>query len=105
MDAQGHARYREHWVGLDIPRHLVVFTDRALLRLLREVGFARIERLPYYPLCARVYAMSHAIATGASPHRPPPLPPEERRIVRQAEAKARQNPEIREFIMVRAWKG
>lgn len=104
LDAHGHAHYGENWVGLDIPRHLVVFTDRALLRLLREVGFARVERLPYYPLCERVFAMSRAIATGASPHHPPPLPPEERRVARQAEAKARRNPERREFIMVRAWK-
>jgi len=104
LDAHGHAHYGENWVGLDIPRHLVVFTDHALLRLLREVGFARVERLPYYPLCERVFAMSRAIATGASPHHPPPLPPEERRVARQAEAKARRNPERREFTMVRAWK-
>jgi hypothetical protein len=83
----------------------VVFTDRALMRLLQEVGFTRIERLPYYPLCERVFAMSRAIATGASPHHPPPLPPQERQIARQAETTARRNPEIREFIMVRAWKG
>jgi 2-polyprenyl-3-methyl-5-hydroxy-6-metoxy-1,4-benzoquinol methylase len=105
LDALGHAHYGENWVGLDIPRHLVVFTDRALMRLLQEVGFTRIERLPYYPLCERVFAMSRAIATGASPHHPPPLPPQERQIARQAEAKARRNPEIREFTMVRAWKG
>ena len=104
LDAHGHAHYGENWVGLDIPRHLVVFTDRALMRLLQEVGFMRIERLPYYPLCERVFAMSRAIATGASPHHPPPLPPEERRVARQAEAKARRNPERREFTMVRAWK-
>jgi len=105
LDALGHAHYGENWVGLDIPRHLVVFTDRALMRLLQEVGFTRIERLPYYPLCERVFAMSRAIATGASPHNAPPLPPQERQIARQAEAKARRNPELREFIMVRAWKG
>ncbi|BCW94670.1 MAG: class I SAM-dependent methyltransferase [Fimbriimonadales bacterium] len=104
LDAQGHARYRENWVGLDIPRHLVVFTDRALLRLLQEVGFARVERLPYYPLCERVYAMSRVIAIGASPHQPPPLPSEERLLAQQAEVDARRRPEIREFIMVRAWK-
>lgn len=104
LDAQGHARYREHWVGLDIPRHLVVFTYRSLTRLLHEVGFTRIEQLPYYPLCERVYAMSHAIAIGASPHHPPPLPQEELILARQAEANARRRVEIREFVMVRAWK-
>jgi SAM-dependent methyltransferase len=105
LDALGHAHYGENWVGLDIPRHLVVFTDRALMRLLQEVGFTRIERLPYYPLCERVFAMSRAIATGASPHHPPPLPRLERFLARQAETTARRNPELREFTMVRAWKG
>jgi 2-polyprenyl-3-methyl-5-hydroxy-6-metoxy-1,4-benzoquinol methylase len=105
LDAQGHARYGENWIGLDTPRHLVVFTDRSLLRLLEEVGFARIERLPYCPLCERVYGMSRALAIGASPHQSPPLPREERLLARQAEASARRRPEIREFIMVRAWKG
>jgi SAM-dependent methyltransferase len=105
LDAQGHARYGENWIGLDTPRHLVVFTDRSLLRLLEEVGFARIERLPYCPLCERVYGMSRALAIGASPHQSPPLPREERLLARQAEANARRRPEIREFIMVRAWKG
>lgn len=104
LDAQGHTRYRENWVGLDIPRHLVIFTYRSLTRLLQEVGFARIEQLPYYPLCERVYAMSRAIATGASPHQPPPLPQEERILAQQAEVDARKRPEIREFVMVRAWK-
>ena len=104
LDAQGHTRYRENWVGLDIPRHLVVFTYRSLTRLLREVGFARIEQLPYYPLCERVYAMSRAIATGASPHHPPPLSHEERILAQQAEVDARRRPEIREFVMLRAWK-
>jgi 2-polyprenyl-3-methyl-5-hydroxy-6-metoxy-1,4-benzoquinol methylase len=104
LDAQGHARYRENWVGLDIPRHLVVFTCRSLTRLLQAVGFERIEQLPYYPLCERVYAMSRAIATGASPHHPPPLPQEELLLARQAEANARRRPVIREFVMVRAWK-
>lgn len=105
LEGQGHARYRENWVGLDIPRHLVVFTYRSLMRLLQEVGFARVEQLPYYPLCERVYAMSRAIATGASPHQPPPLPQEERIIAMQAEVDARRRPEIREFVMIRAWKG
>lgn len=104
LNAQGHARYGENWVGLDIPRHLVVFTHGSLTRLMHEAGFARIEQLPYYPLCERVYAMSLAIATGASPHHPPPLPTEELVQARRAEVVARRRPEIREFVMVRAWK-
>lgn len=104
LDAQGHARYGEYWIGLDIPRHLVVFTDRALQQLLTEVGFARIERLPYAPLCARVYGLCRAILIGASPFQAPPLPPQERIGLLRAELNAYLRPEIREFSMVRAWK-
>lgn len=103
LDAQGHALPRE--LGrAGHPAPSGGLHDRALLRLLQEVGFARVERLPYYPLCERVYAMSRVIAIGASPHQPPPLPSEERLLAQQAEVDARRRPEIREFIMVRAWK-
>ncbi len=104
LDSQGHARFGSDWVGLDIPRHLVVFTYDTLIRLLQQVGFSRIEQLPYYPLCERVYAMSYAIATGQSPHHPPPLPPELIVEAYHAERVARREVARREFIMVRAWK-
>ncbi|MFQ3611807.1 MAG: class I SAM-dependent methyltransferase [Fimbriimonadales bacterium] len=104
LNAQGHARFGADWVGLDIPRHLVVFTYEALCNLLHQVGFAHIEQLPYYPLCERVYAMSHAIATGQSPHHPPPLSPELLAEARRAERRARTQVALREFVMVRAWK-
>ena len=104
LDSQGHARFGADWVGLDIPRHLVVFTYHTLTSLLQQVGFQRIEPLPYYPLCERVYAMSYAIATGQSPHHPPPLSPELLAEARRAERVAQYDVPRREFIMLRAWK-
>jgi len=104
LDAQGHTRFKEDWVGLDIPRHLVVFTYKTLVELLRKVGFTRVEQLPYYPLCERVYAMSYALTLGQSPHHPPALPPKLRAGARIAERYARADVSRREFIMLRAWK-
>ena len=38
------ARYeREHWPGWEPPRHLVLPPCGAMMKLLREVGFARIS--------------------------------------------------------------
>lgn len=105
LDAPGHAHYRDCWAGLDLPRHLVLFTWPLLVRVLRQAGFARVETLPYYPLCARVFAMSRALRTGASPQEPPPLPPQDRRLARRAERAARRRADAREFLLVRAWKG
>lgn len=42
----GRARYGEHWRGLEIPRHLTLFTPRALSRLLESVGFEQIRNRP-----------------------------------------------------------
>lgn len=38
-DSVLHRRYGRHWQGLDVPRHLVVFTRRALGQLLESAGF------------------------------------------------------------------
>ncbi len=38
-DALLHRRYGRHWLGLDAPRHLVIFTRGALGRLLADSGF------------------------------------------------------------------
>lgn len=37
--SRGHMHFREHWRGLEIPRHLQVFTPKALERLGFEAGF------------------------------------------------------------------
>lgn len=43
VDAFGHWLYRKHWIHLDPPRHLCVYSVPALRRLLEGAGFARVE--------------------------------------------------------------
>jgi SAM-dependent methyltransferase len=39
----GHARYLEHWLGLDPPRHLHLFSPASLGALARAAGFAQVD--------------------------------------------------------------
>ncbi|MGH9163755.1 MAG: class I SAM-dependent methyltransferase [Vicinamibacteraceae bacterium] len=39
----GHARYIEHWLGLDPPRHLHLFSPASLEALARAAGFTEVD--------------------------------------------------------------
>jgi len=39
-DSMGHRIFREHWRGLEVPRHLMVFSLRTLKRLASEAGLS-----------------------------------------------------------------
>jgi 2-polyprenyl-3-methyl-5-hydroxy-6-metoxy-1,4-benzoquinol methylase len=39
----GHLAFRRHWLGLDPPRHLQIFTPEALTRLLAMSGFRPVQ--------------------------------------------------------------
>lgn len=67
MAAQGQRRFGGDWRGLEIPRHLVVFTAKALKHLARDAGFTRIQA--FSPIAghetAPVVAESQQIAQSA----------------------------------------
>ena len=63
----GHRRFRENWVALDPPRHLMLFTQNSLRGLLERSGFKNIQILPSAPTAARVFAASRAISIGVRP--------------------------------------
>ena len=66
LDSEGHDRFREAWLGLDPPRHLVVFTARSLLETLESVGFdSSLERTVLVSNWIR-YA-SRALEQGSDP--------------------------------------
>ena len=43
LDSWGHCTYRRNWVALDPPRHLHIFTPRALLAALAKAGFQLMQ--------------------------------------------------------------
>jgi SAM-dependent methyltransferase len=46
VEAPGHAEYGAAWRGLDVPRHLVLFSATSLRALLESVGFSAVRFLP-----------------------------------------------------------
>jgi SAM-dependent methyltransferase len=67
IEAAGHVRFRQHWRGLEVPRHLTIFTWNALEDILKRVGFERIvslKRATVYPALA---AASRAISLRENP--------------------------------------
>lgn len=67
MDALGHVIYGPHWRGLEVPRHLTLFTRAGLHGFLRDVGFGDI-RYRREPNAFKWTAMRSArIAAGRDP--------------------------------------
>jgi SAM-dependent methyltransferase len=67
LNSIGHDWFGAAWVGLEPPRHLVLFTPDALFSALRSAGFEKIEqmRAPFY---ARWYfTASYRVARGENP--------------------------------------
>jgi SAM-dependent methyltransferase len=70
LDSWGHARYSRDWLGLDPPRHLVVFSREALVRAVEQAGFA-VRALPTPYMTSPSYPVSAAIAAGRDPAEAP----------------------------------
>ncbi|MDE2293814.1 MAG: class I SAM-dependent methyltransferase [Elusimicrobia bacterium] len=62
--SRGHAHFGRDWRGLEPPRHLVLFTPRALRGLLKEVGFSRVETGRWRPTYPWMDMSSRAVRDG-----------------------------------------
>ena len=67
LDALGHRRYGRDWLGLDPPRHLILFTPDSLRRLLGRAGF-KVAAVPRAaPSAWQTFEQSRAIREGRRP--------------------------------------
>ena len=73
LSSLGHSRFGRSWIGLDPPRHLVLFTADSLRHALESVGF-RIASHPPVLRGSWHFRTSAAIEKGLDPWDPPPLP-------------------------------
>jgi SAM-dependent methyltransferase len=100
IDALGHRRFGPHWFGLDPPRHLVLFTPRALKRLIRQEGLAESRQIRAYR-AEVTYPPSAALERGNEiPGVGDPVPPNVRRSVRLADIKVFLRPDCTEELVV-----
>ena len=63
LDARGHAIFGRHWLGLDPPRHLVLFTRDSLVSAVEGAGFV-IRSLPTAYMAHPSFPVSAAVAAG-----------------------------------------
>jgi SAM-dependent methyltransferase len=71
LEALGHRHFGRDWLGLDPPRHLVLFTRASLERLLRSTGFEPLRPPPASPLAWHMFSQSAAIAQDRLPDEGP----------------------------------
>ncbi len=69
IDSYGHKRFREHWRGLEVPRHLVIFNWDSLTGILRENGFDDIAIIRKPNPYVHIARASIAIREGVDPSR------------------------------------
>jgi SAM-dependent methyltransferase len=102
LQSLGHRSYGRNWRGLEVPRHLVLFTAASLKTILKEAGFSNFEMQPWRPTCWYMFAESEAIAASEGSYSARRL----RLLLRacSAEFKARQQVAVREFLTVQAKK-
>jgi 2-polyprenyl-3-methyl-5-hydroxy-6-metoxy-1,4-benzoquinol methylase len=66
LSSTGHAQFGSEWLGLDPPRHLVVFTRPALERAVTQAGFEIVAR-PTASFTAAIYEKSAELAARDRP--------------------------------------
>ena len=71
LEALGVRRFGRDWLGLDPPRHLVLFTRTSLERLVREVGLDPLPAPPASPHALQMFSQSAAIGEGRLPDEGP----------------------------------
>ena len=103
IDSEGYRMFRENWIHLDPPRHLVLFNLQSMQNALTAAGFSDMEVLPPRPLFDGVYRSCEAIIEGKDPYsgklRKAPAS-----LVKRVERVARCNPSRREYITIRVCK-
>jgi SAM-dependent methyltransferase len=60
-DSMGYEIYGSNWRGLEVPRHLVLFTADSLRLNLEQAGFERIHILPPVDVTKQLFSASAAM--------------------------------------------
>jgi 2-polyprenyl-3-methyl-5-hydroxy-6-metoxy-1,4-benzoquinol methylase len=66
LESRGRERYGQDWIGLDPPRHLVLFTRSSLSQALEAAGFKLLRFVPDYS-AERNFPCSATVAAGEDP--------------------------------------
>ena len=105
LESCSHRRFRNHWIGLQAPGHLVLFNRRSMARALNAAGFERLHFAGMHRVAQGYFAMSWRVARGVGPFDPAyPLPIRQRIEAILSDLSAILLPRCREEIVVMARK-
>ena len=104
LNSLGHEKFGKHWLGLDPPRHLVLFSNSALKAVLLETGYSRIQNMPFRPAYQESARMNRLIKEGKGLVLEPYSSSADQWFLSLSEWRQRFSPHIRESIALRAWK-
>ena len=68
MGSFGHARFGADWRGLEPPRHLVLFNNNSLEKVLDDAGFTDVEHKPCLAQASWFYQSSLRISRCQDPY-------------------------------------
>lgn len=71
IDSFGRTWFGRHWRGLEVPRHLVIFSPNGIAKLLAAEGFRDIEFIRRTGVAVVMFRASSLIEAGLSPYEEP----------------------------------
>lgn len=105
MDALGHVEYGPYWVGVDAPRHLILFSSDAMTEAMAGAGFVNQESLHAKLIATFTFAASAAKAAGRGAHGGEnEFRASVKKQAMEAVERETADPSVREFLTVRAYK-
>ncbi len=104
MDAPGHEHFGVDWRGLEPPRHLVLFSAKALALALGQTGFSEVEfKLPG-AVSQWFYQASYRISKNEKPGADISLPGQLKKLAFREDQLSMRNPVAGEELVVMARK-
>jgi 2-polyprenyl-3-methyl-5-hydroxy-6-metoxy-1,4-benzoquinol methylase len=108
LNSIGHKMFGLNWLGLDTPRHLVIFTSASLKAALQQIGFQVQPTPPMAISGISIFRSSKAITHRRDPYAKSSLSPIEswwlRQQGRRADRLSAKRPELDEEVVVIAIK-
>jgi 2-polyprenyl-3-methyl-5-hydroxy-6-metoxy-1,4-benzoquinol methylase len=104
IDALGHTEYGQYWIGVDAPRHLILFTPASLTHALAKAGFVNQEPLHAKLIATFTWAASAANAAGLGVNSEDEFRAAVKKRAMDAVHRETADPNVREFLTVRAYK-
>ncbi len=67
VNSYGHKYFGRNWLGLDTPRHLIIFNWNSIIKILNDESFSKIKKIPSSGGSESFFLASNAIRSNLDP--------------------------------------